>query len=416
MQKEIEIQKALFSTINQPDKVFFNMLGNMEEETTEYLNRYQLLEHKMREQLTWQLQIYIESAMKNYEDLEGLTQQVLERWNSEQSIPLHDEAVKAFIVQLFPSSNMRKAFIALCEGDVKAYKGYALNSDLFVDYLIRSIFAFQEKSNAKVIKNIARRCYQTYFEDDERRQVNNALRRLGIIRYSPSKQRKEIILWRGRNYGILSKKLKAPFLKGYKKIFREILMKDPSILNDSNLSPFFQQFATKEIVMKHVRTEESLKKKAQINENKLDEGSDIIEHIDRIIEDLTRTKYSIQEEQRNTDGKLLIDLLKELGGPKGSYVLSSLYQESVGETDESEEGIQKQLILFFRILSTTIGLEAYSMGYRIGEVFTMTGEQLARMNILHNEPLQKELKVKLKHYGWKLKDEIVVQPLVEVIK
>lgn len=496
MSKEVEIQTLVLKSINQPNQVFLNNVEPLKNEMIDYLNEHNLLDFRTRESITWKLQLYVEKIMNenlNYDDLHEITELTVEKWNNEQSFKLDYDAVKSFILHVYQSPTMRKAFGEICEGDISNYKVYTQQSELFMDYLVRTLFSTKERNiKVQTLKAVAKKVYEDHFDGDSIKALNNAFNRLGLNQQSKKngKFRIDINLGKSFSYGRLAAQDDAPFLKGFEKIFKEMITSNPSIVDDKVLGSFFKQYTenvtsyeeanTKEheeveveveveldllepentLPTAQEETEEVVEREEVVQEDEpivqeqtepISDSSEFVQAIDEVIERLQQTKTlarqitltqvevqeddrlsiaaeqierlqrQLQEEQEKSkmiEESAIRHVFEYIGGHKGSYILSDLYRESMGEGTATREVVQGQLMNFFDVLFATIGLEVHGNGYSVGDELTVTREEIAKQFKLLSD-LQtdnEQIDVQLVQYGWKLNGKVIVQPLIKQLK
>lgn len=181
---EIEIQKAVLKSINTPEKEFLKAIGKQTDEVVAYLKQYSLNDMRSREIIAWQVQGLLEKAIYKhgtYDNFANIVKPVIEKWNAENEFKLSYEAVEAFLMYLFKSTNSRRAFVELCEGDIVSYKAFAHSSDEFFDYVLRMLF-IQDNLFTKVIRAVSMKIYSTYFDGNAEQEYEKSLKRLGVMK------------------------------------------------------------------------------------------------------------------------------------------------------------------------------------------------------------------------------------------
>lgn len=138
-------------------------------------------------------------------------------------------------------------------------------------------------------------------------------------------------------------------------------------------------------------------------------------------EEIERLQAALEQEKQRVfeaEEKAYTKILQAIGGEANNYLLSDLFEESLGNIPENQNVSVGRLINLFSSLSLAIGLEEYSGGYDLGEQFTVHKDELIKnYNITGPIETEKDLvTVKLLKYGWKTNGKLIVQPLVEEIK
>ncbi|OME19923.1 hypothetical protein [Paenibacillus odorifer] len=159
------------------------------------------------------------------------------------------------------------------------------------------------------------------------------------------------------------------------------------------------------------------------------EGQLLVKHLEeennnklRIAEEeIKRLNIALDQEKervRQTEDKVLTNLLKSLGGIKGNYLLSDLFEESQGIKPNNPNISTSRLVNLFSNLSLAIELEEFSNNKEMDEIFIVTRAELIK-NYETNGPISTdsdEIKVKLLKYGWMLNNRVIIPPLVTEIK
>lgn len=253
MINEVEIQKAVLKTINTPRHEFQKALGKQSEELTAYLKQYELDNPKHREDIAWHVQGLLEKALYvhgSYDNFAAIVQPVYEEWNAEHEFKLSYEALEAYLLHIFKTPNMRKAYVELCEGDVESYKAFASHSDGFMDYVLRAIFV-SNPSNPRGVRAIAIRVFSVFFKEDANKEYEKSLKRLDLLqKIEPSEDKGKpalIMFKKALLYGSVMRELEQPFIKGFDSIFKQVIDLDPRVLKDRRFGYFFKKYTTPEV-------------------------------------------------------------------------------------------------------------------------------------------------------------------------
>ena len=271
MINELEIQKAVLKSINTQEYEFKKTIGELSEELTEYIDKHNLNDRRKRENIAWQVQGLLEKALYEhgtYDNFPAIIHPVVEKWNAEQLFQLSYDSVETYLIYLFKSTNMRKAYIELCEGDVQSYKAFAHFSDGFMDYLLRAIFVL-EKGRLKNIHPIAVKVFNTFFQQgNANKEYGKSLKRLGVSKKSApdteSSKPAQIVSGKAASYGNTMRMLDLPIIKGFNQIFKQVIEIDPMVLKEEKYVSFFKQYIEPKPSI--VATTQALQEKSEVAE------------------------------------------------------------------------------------------------------------------------------------------------------
>lgn len=127
---------------------------------------------------------------------------------------------------------------------------------------------------------------------------------------------------------------------------------------------------------------------------------------------------SERERSKKIENESYQKILKAVGSESSNYLLSDLFDESQGNVPENPHISSGRLINFFSALSMEIGLEEYSNGREMNEIFEVNKDEL--INNYHiDAPVRSSnetIQVQLLKYGWTIDGSIIIRPLVTEIK
>lgn len=253
MINEIEIQKAVLRTVTTPRHEFQKTLGKPSDALTAHIKKYALDNPKNREDIAWHVQGLLEKALYehgSYDNFASIVQPVFEEWNAKHEFKLSYEALEAYLLHIFKTPNLRKAYIELCEGDVESYKAFASSSDGFMDYILRAIFV-SNPSNPRGVRAIALKVFTAFFKEDANKEYEKSLKRLDLLqKVAPSEDKGKPVLIMFKKavlYGQIMRELEQPFIKGFDLIFKQVIELDPRVLKDRRFGNFFKKYATPEV-------------------------------------------------------------------------------------------------------------------------------------------------------------------------
>lgn len=170
-----------------------------------------------RDLFYWEIHTEIERQIYLSYDSERVAENVTEAWNLEKEIKVNASLIQNFIHSSnlkFPNS--RKAFLALCDGDLLSYKAFNGKPDLFIDLLLR--YLANVCKNSMNISNLSQEISSKIFADSSRKDIQNSLRRLGF-----TSRTGKIIFKRIKNYKRLIGNENLVFSTGMNSILLEVL-------------------------------------------------------------------------------------------------------------------------------------------------------------------------------------------------
>lgn len=455
-----------------------------ESELNQFLKDCQLDKPHILKDLRWEIHGIIEGSLYSANEVDDIYQlclNVLNNWNEKiPHIQINEEIARRLILLHFKSPIERRAFIELCEGEIEIYKLYMKNDmTLFVRYLIKSQIAFETfnkfKRKPTLIIDTAVFIVEKLFGMENRELVIQVLNKMGVLSKKEDEETGEI------EFGLNNQKARfirkglhksdAPYLKGFKIIFENLLKEYETEIHKQKLYSYFESYSEegrKAIEMRRqIEIERKLKKEkpAQVDAVQVNNDESVFELIDEekenkpqfqektitvsepevqveieisnqesilnstefnelqerfelATEEILRLERELERQKKQakeSELAAITNLFKKLGNSGMNYLLSDLYRVSNNESDMPKEIIQGQLMNFFSALLFEIELAPFGNGYKTGDVFKVDRGELANTyQVLRQiQSNESELVVELIQYGWELKGKKIVQPLVK---
>lgn len=452
-------------------KTDFNQLSKDLSIPNEKLNEI-ILYHGLKgkfalKDLRWKLHQAIDYTLRNVDDIHEIYPLTVETTKYlNKKIPnanITDDIVRQLLLTQFKSEDERRAYIDLCEGDLKPYNLIMQNNPkIFIHYLIKSIMVSNcaykfSKSPWKVLEVI--NFVATKYFPNSQELVKKEIEKLDLFQINHKTKAFELNI---RSLQIYKKFLisdTVPYMYGYERLFTELLEQHRAEIDELKLYRFFEQFSEegRQAIAERreltKRQEELKKKKKQESKPELAEEtvfiseelavqpcqeqnqnpqtveklasekyvSDLEERFklaDEVISNLERELNEKQQELIKVKQITIETIFKKLGNSQSNYLLSDLFRISTGESDLSQKKVAGQLLNFFDILEQDFQVQVVNNGYMIGDTFNIAREELAStyqaINGITAEASQ--LTVELVQYGWTLAGKKIVQPLVKVIE
>ena len=458
------IQKLVLENVYKSDKYFANQLQNVSEQERGFIEQNKLHNLRIREEIGWKLQGYIEKIMyeeSNYDDIEVISAIVAKKWNEQETLQLVDSAIEAYILRLFKSINHRKAFGELCESDMESYKLFIQDSSLFAQCVIRQLFTYDHVP-LKNILPVFTWVFKAHFDENAGEVFRATIKQLSLY---TEKNQHRIIGGKAGAQGRLAKAMALPFIPAIEKLYvqlfeksnkkeldravvyfmndyvlgkkvpvqskqteQEVVQKQPveavtelpkevpaSALAETPVSPNEHAVIDQMIAqLQQLKTTITTPQKPTVNEEMNDQLKIAEEEIARLRQTLMSQEAKLKEMKEQTYEQL-IDVI---GGARSNYLLSELYKESMDESALEREIIQGQLLNLFNILGNVMQLEPMTHGYQIGEEFDCDRSTLAHqfriLNTISSD--EDQVRVKLLQYGWSMNNKVIVYPQVIEMK
>lgn len=461
----VKVIDAIFKGMTSVEKLK-QELHITDEQLHKVLSQHNIDSEDAVQQLQWKIHQAIDFAVRTVDDTDDLyavTVATTKYLNDKHpKLNVNNAIVRQLLLTQFKSSAERRAYIELCEGELKPYNLYTQNDPtLFVNYLIKSI----------VNSNCARLLFP--------RRVIRVIQFIASKYYSNTEpivrsQLRSLNLLKGTKYEVYTKVLnknnrllnidQVPYKESYERIFTSIAEAYANEIEEQKISLFFEQFTeegrqamatrkrekqkqrkqevakTQEVeVQKTTKVEvtetmpETLRADGQavrqekavehvpLNDALQQEHAQLQERYNLAAEAIRTLEHELHEKTQEV-AKVKQDTLemvfKKLGNARSNYLLSDLYRISVGQSDMTTSMIADQLMNLFDILGEDFHIEVLSNGHKIGDIFTIVREELVTtyqaLNMITLE--QSDIKVELVQYGWSLNNKKIVQPLVKIIE
>ncbi|WP_062108871.1 hypothetical protein [Bacillus niameyensis] len=219
-------------------------------------------------------------------------------------------------------------------------------------------------------------------------------------------------------------------------LFEDITTEEPSLkeVNSEEDAPTAEEneIFEEEAVLPHAEIRTSLQQALKAVETAMEKVNEwpeqttlAADNTDRRLviaeEEIERLKVALDQEKERVheaEEKAYMKIFQAIGGEANNYLLSDLFEESLGNTPENQNISMGRLINLFSSLSLAIGLEEYSGGHELGDQFTLQKDELIR-NYHIDGPIESKsenIHVRLLKYGWKINGNLLVQPLVTEVK
>ena len=474
MNPEIAYQKTIIKTAHLRERAACSEFKTTieKEQFSNYLRENNLQDMHVRSALVWRIQNSIERMMyegNEYDDVDIIVSSTVKAWNDKEGYKLHNDAVEEYLMKLFKTQHARKAFNELNEGDMENYKLYVKHGNVFMEYLLRALLSDNYlRNNRELLWQVIQSVYQHYFDDNVENELIKTLKNVRLYKEpAPESALAKIVegkidIGRAHRLAETVSQQDLPFIKGFEKIFAEVLQQQPKLppkvahylkcfiehtSPNKKTSKPRQQVQAQEapvVVQSSVAVAEPVSAPAPQDEfvQSIDAiiaqlqavkaqtpapsapdselAQQIAQYEARLVvaeDEINRLRQSVDKEREaahKIGEQQTRKLMDAIAGSRINYLLSDLYRESIGESVHPREIIQGQLMNFFNQLSMEMGIDVHSNGYDIGDEFELT-----RYDLAHNYRTLRDIQatgdtigVKLLQYGWTLNGQVIVQPLV----
>lgn len=186
MDIQTQVLDSVLKKYGKPDKELLSSLENVNEDAFKNeLSKLNLSEYTQRDTFYWELQTYVEKCVAEHgatDDNERLAEMIVEAWNDAKEPKINQSLVLTFLytVQL-KFLNSRKAFMAVCDGDMQSYKTFNNSKPrLFLDLLVRYFTCISGKQQLNSIIRILENIMPQLLDNTSRTDYRDALNRLGF--------------------------------------------------------------------------------------------------------------------------------------------------------------------------------------------------------------------------------------------
>ncbi|MEK5419496.1 hypothetical protein [Paenibacillus sp. FSL L8-0708] len=449
------------------EKILELLAQEFGEETESLLRKVSLYSFDKRNNLYWKLQILCEKTIFENPQIENedtLISLIKTEWNKldEPQKLTMDLCANFLSLTKLKYNHARKAFIYICQGDLEGSKLFIPDQRILTELLIRYFVCFLEGENDIQILSLVDEVISWHYTVEETKPAQQYLLGAGFRLKKGKNGRmaayKKIINVDGLCFAEGLEKIILESSKHCKpselmKVFIDnlhgyseqgITQTAKNLKIDKGITdslPYSQTLignSDETIDLMGATSEEETVEK-DLNQalssihramEKMKSGGNLLltvleeEYSNKleIAEDeLKRLNMALEQEKervRQTEEKVLSNLLKALGGSRGDYLLSDLFEESQGIKPNNPNISTGRLVNLFSNLNLTIGLEEFSNFKEINEIFIVTRAELIK-NYETNGPISSdsdEIKVKLLKYGWMLNNRIIIPPLVTEMK
>lgn len=442
--------EAIFKGMTSPRRLK-KELHLSDSQLNEILEKYDLNHKFALKDLCWKLHQAIDYSVRNIDDTDDLhllSLETMKYLNGKYPVlAMTEDVTRRFFLAQFKSKEERRAYIELCEGEMKPYNLW--NSDdptLFVHYLIKAVITSSSfpkmKRNPGKIMTILEFVTSKHYSGQQS-LIKKELDKLDLF-YSKSDVKGWKIDFRGAQF---RRKLllidTVPYSFGYTRIFTELVEKHRKEIEDLHIYEFFEPYSEEGRQEIEKGSEKNVKQKQEVSlvaEERAQKEQVTVEPVVEVpqssqaqslveleeryqlaVEEIRNLELELQEKKQELTkmkNATIEMIFKKLGNAQSNYLLSDLYRISAGETELSPKMVAGQLMNFFDILEDNFQVKVYGNGYKIGDVFMINREELASTYQAINEITEdtQQLTVELMQYGWLLAGKKIVQPLVKVIK
>ncbi|MBY0124399.1 hypothetical protein [Bacillus sp. S/N-304-OC-R1] len=186
MDIKTQILDSVLRKYAKSDKELFSSAENIsEEEFKEKLIELNLSDLSKRNSFFWELQLVVEKCVFNQvgsDDNESLAEMVVKTWNETNELKINQSLALSFIYIInlkFP--NTRKAFIAICDGDLQSYKTFSSNKSwLFNDLLVRFLACICGKQQYSLVLPTVEQIMPLLFESTSKSDYRESVARVGF--------------------------------------------------------------------------------------------------------------------------------------------------------------------------------------------------------------------------------------------
>ncbi|WP_061810479.1 hypothetical protein [Rossellomorea vietnamensis] len=185
MNTQMQVLEAVLKKHGKRDNELFSSLENVKEDTLKKeLERLNLLDYKQRDSFYWELQTMVEACVAEQggvDDNERLAEAIVEAWNQKRDPKIDQALALSFLYltnQKFPNS--RKAFVSVCDGDIRSYKAFNNKPKLFLDLLIRFLICLNGKPQQQSLFKQADEVMTLLFEESSNWDYRDSINRLGF--------------------------------------------------------------------------------------------------------------------------------------------------------------------------------------------------------------------------------------------
>lgn len=443
----IKILDQLLKKIKRSNNEIYNSLPNVsEEEFKKKLEELNLLENRKRYLFFWQLQLCVEECLIKsgvLETNERIAELVVNEWNKTQERKIDTFLVMNFLQTLnYNYSNSKKAFMAICDGDLESYKIFSKNPILFKNLLARFFICMYEKDTYPLMLNTINQLLSYSFDNQKPLSIRETFTLPGFIFKNKLDERR--LFTYKKDIGLEQ----LVFLEGIKTILVNLLdeieeteelsllkqklvkITQPNVIEETNLlDHLFEELEEVNQPNIKINKEETtpieVKQNLELEENnsitiqeksylKKEQPNEIVTDLEQVIvtiqnaidninkksklenslsvdqsqqklklaeEEINRLKLALQQEKEKVilaEEKAYSKIIQAIGGESSNYLLSDLYEESQGTAPYNESKSRGKLINLFSYLGVAIDLEEYSNNQEINSVFTINKEELIK--------------------------------------
>ncbi|WP_413404967.1 hypothetical protein [Paenibacillus amylolyticus] len=411
-----------------------------------------------RQSFYWRLyalteRVFIEQS--DISDEEQLAAIVAQDWNESEDVPhLTSEVCRLFIQRSeLKMSNKRKALESICRGDIESSKSFQGHSKFFTELLTRYVICHAKYKNELEVYELVDEMTAWFFPENQRETAKVTMRNLGFLRAKK-------VLGRLKAYKKYVGVERLVFQAGITEILIEnkgnqilsinvadfmnqlVVVEEIEPFNEQNnqrliVEPysttaekyslnFLKRLLSQSIGIitnleeKQIHCVEEVKARTTAEVNLSNDTISLQSTLRIAEEEIVRLKQTLEQEKLKTEEakeKTLVKLITALAGSKARYLMSDLFEESLGIKPNNPVISTGRLINLFSTLDLVIGLEPYTDGRELNQTFTIQRNELTKTFEV-NAPIQSqedEIAIKIIKYGWMLDNKVVVSPLVAEI-
>lgn len=428
-----KIVLSMFKNYGKSTKELVNIcekeFEDLEFEFYDYLRSINLSGAAKRFTMYWKLESFIEKAIYEnpYLNNPELIIYSVENWNKLNQVKIDTEVVLYLMTRKgMKQDTGKKAFLALCDGDVETYKIYQKEKpELLANILVRYLMSYYNNKN-KVI-SVGKEAMNNLFGDVYSSQVENTFNNIfGILK---NFQKQNII------YGRIIGPDEFIFSNGIKSIIDPFMAREDESETNNEVGEIIEKSTDKNICDDRIKNEYDCEDKSVDTLESLENTISLLNDQFKVfkmglsekaadIETQLREKTTYLETQISIlNNKIeearegaIIDLIRKIAGKGASYQLSELFMETTGDKESDREIMVGKLVNLFSMLELE-EIYAYAQGKNIGDKFSITKSDLAKKYMVTDAIRSNDelVNVELVHYGWNYKDKRVVMPLVREV-
>jgi hypothetical protein len=180
-----QVLEAVLKKHGKKENELFSSLETMNEDTLKNeLERLNLSDFKQRNSFYWELQTVVEGCIAEQggtDDNERLAEAIVEAWNQKKDPKIDQALALSFLYltnQKFPNS--RKAFVSVCEGDIRSYKAFNNKPKLFLDLLIRFFICINGRQQQHFLFKQVNQVMAFLFDEASKWDYRESITRLGF--------------------------------------------------------------------------------------------------------------------------------------------------------------------------------------------------------------------------------------------